>query len=167
MSNDQNKYDFLKEGDSAWFWHLKEKLPGLKRWEIIRVSCIPFQIQKTNSYLWNDGIYATTKDYPNGPKCLTPDEVKDLVNNYESELVELRAQLATLELLNREDDPDPKIYQDLEDWIMEDKTEDIENTDITIDREVLIDGISDAFNVSEGTARRAIRHILKRNNRGK
>jgi hypothetical protein len=100
MTNWQDKYKDLKVGESAWYWHKS----SLGTDAAVLVSpCI-------KGFCSNTG-YPITESYPNGPRCMTPEEIEKLLSPKEE--VEL---------------PSAEVYQELEDSIVGKKENLLEDT---------------------------------------
>jgi hypothetical protein len=79
MINWQDKYKDLKVGESAWYWHTIGRVEDRIFRKIIKVSCVRSMQDGTITYC-NDGEYRTSEYYPNGPRCMTPEEIEKLIS---------------------------------------------------------------------------------------
>jgi hypothetical protein len=74
MTNWQDKYKDIEVGQSAWYWH-KEKNES---WKILEVRCMASTPNGDKIIRHSTRPYygcLISEDYPNGPRCMTPDEI--------------------------------------------------------------------------------------------
>lgn len=87
MTDWQDKYKDLKVGQFAWYWH--KEINILKE-----VIFTPIKVYRGVSGVCEGILYAISEesntwveiseDFPNGPKCLTPDDVIALAEELQS-----------------------------------------------------------------------------------
>jgi len=74
MSSWNFKYDSLDEGKSAWYWHKRDK-----EWEPILVR--KDRLGNKTYIRCASNLMEVTEDFPNGPACLNPEEMKRIYND--------------------------------------------------------------------------------------
>jgi hypothetical protein len=79
MTNWQDKYKDLEVGQSAWYWH-KSDIGGKLCQYPVQVH-IWRSMQDGRNILWGESLRESrgvSETFPNGPKCLTPDDVIEI-----------------------------------------------------------------------------------------
>lgn len=105
-NNWQDKYKDLKVGESAWYWHKNKHLypVTVTKWISMQDGSM-FLTGVSVGGSTCTPIFTTnpvTEDFPNGPRCMTPEEIEKLLTPKKE--VEL---------------PNAEVYQELEDSIVE------------------------------------------------